>query len=259
MARASSATTASRAGTAPSAPLALPAPPERARGCGASGTVAAVLLVPGAAVAWWVWTLADHDHKLAALVTAVVAVVIWLVVPAAYVASALVRPVWRRGPLVLTALGVVAAVAGTAWLVRPQAPDGSDQGLPYDTGVVRVRDDVEAALTEIGAGTGTAHDGIPEIEDPVPCVDSLGRSRGAVTSTLRFPTDDLLGEQDVARLRAELATIDPDIDYSGRAVPGRRPLDEHGAHRNIAAVAADTDRYDRPVVMVTTPCLREDG
>jgi hypothetical protein len=259
MARASSATTAPRAGTAPSAPLALPAPPERARGCGASGTVAAVLLVPGAAVAWWVWTLADDDHKLAALVTAVVAVAIWLVVPAAYVASALVRPVWRRGPLVLTALVVVAAVAGTAWLVRPQAPDGSDQALPYDTGVVRLRDDVEAALTEIGAGTSTAHDGIPEIEDPVPCVDSLGRSRGAVTSTLRFPTDDLLGEQDVARLRAALATIDPNIDYSGRAVPDRRPLDEHGDHRNIAAVAADTDRYDRPVVVVATPCLREDG
>lgn len=194
-------------------------------------------------------TAVDADHQVDALGPAALALLIGLGVPAVFVVARA-----RRWPPVVTAVGVVVTVglvAGTtAWLVRPQAPDGSAHPFTYDEAVRAVSTDATAWLESVAPGRWEQlHDA-----RPTPCDDRFGRERGAGYGGPSYRVDAVLTPAQVDDLEHTVADA-PERELQAEAYG--RPTSFRGQDQQRIVIRLNTlAGEDTSTVEVVTPCLR---
>ena len=154
-----------------------------------------------------------------------------------------------RRMLMLTGVGTaVLATAFTIWLVRPQAPTGDEFPSSFPSAQVSIVDDVVAALRAVHHPPTTT-DASSLYPPGDPCVDSFGRSRGAVDSATQLDVTGHLTRQEFDTLADLIAAPDrsvqaPTLGYRATRRPYTITLLTH----------PDSNSPDQ--FLITTPCLR---
>lgn len=204
-----------------------------------------------------VWSVAEPGPQQFDVVpSAVSAFLVWLPVPVvAFMLWALGVP--RRWAMRVVAVLALAAMGGSLWLVRPQAPDGAGRES-LGAGIVWLEESVDRAFADADVTVGTKRPWAP----PTPCTDRFGRERGAATSGFsvergtKFSLDELERLAQAFRNEGWEAAV---VDDSAIGGPLRRVEAERDGYR----FRTDGTFLDDPEgtsdwggARASTPCLR---
>jgi hypothetical protein len=228
-----------------------------------AGALSLILLVALAlAAALWVLDHASGEHQVDALVPAGFVFLVWLLVPAGFVVGCLAaaRPGSSKAPLVLPVLALTVAVAVTAWVVRPQAPDGHRYAENVTQGTERLRSDMARILDRVLPGQWSGG-GIDDAADGEACLDVFGRSRGAGSGGLTFALPAEPSRNSVDQIAAAMRREGWTATVASESLAGGPGLDleaKRNGYRVSASVPLFHDSRNGPVwVDATTPCLRQ--